>query len=157
AISWPAADYAVSTANGPSTMNPKSFQIQYQACADLGAGVWALRVMSIEGGASILIRTGGSRDPIQNPPTSQSEAAAAVADMQDYYTTGRGAWHTEAASRAHEEHHYREWRCSSENYWPMGEALLEQITVPYGNHSNSSDALIAIRGGSTGADAIAQQ
>lgn len=145
-ITWPASDYSTNNSNGDSETTEKPFTVEYMACADVGNNVWKLMVKKITGGANILVRTGGNRDPFVNPPVSEAEARDAVRVMKAYHTNGgRGAWHTEAASKNHEEHHYKEWKCSSEQYWPDTEACLEQFTVPYDAHATEASALAALR------------
>jgi len=153
-IKWATAGYASDAANGPSTTVERPFNVAYKANADQASNVWRLQVTSIEGGADINVHQGGSRDPFASPPTTEAEAQDAVAVMKGYYTRGsRGAWHTEAASRAHEEHHYSEWKCSSENYWPATKSALETLTAPLAAHANEGAAVTAMRAGAGGADA----
>ena len=117
-IRWKATNYASSAAAGSSTTVEQPFNETYKAIANNSINNWQLKVDLIEGGVDMDVHTGGSRDPIAAAPATQAEASAAVTDMKGYYARGsRGAWHTEAASRAHAEHHYREWKCSAEHYW----------------------------------------
>jgi hypothetical protein len=74
--------------------------------------------------------------------------------MKGYYARGsRGTWHTEAASRKHEEHHEREWRCSAEHYWPIARGAIEAMTAPIAAHPSEGAAIAAMRAGPGGADA----
>jgi hypothetical protein len=146
--------YASDGSAGDSTTLERPFTVRYKAIADRAKNLWRLVVDSIEGGVDIHVRTGGSRDPFALPPTTAAEATAAVTDMKGYYARGRrGAWHTEAASRAHEEHHFREWRCASEHYWPATKVALESLTAPLPAHPSEGAAITAMRAGPTGADA----
>lgn len=152
-INWTTAGYTSINSTGASTTVERTFTTTYTACADIDNNVWRLRVESVTGGVDITVRTGGSRDPFANPPISQIEAVDAVTVMKDYYTRGsRGSWHTEAASKSHEEYHYSEWKCSSDHYWSATETALENLTVPY-DTSNKAVAIAALRSGTTGADA----
>lgn len=146
--------YAVTAAGGDSTTIERTFGVAYKAVADRAKNVWKLGVDAIEGGVDITVHTGGSRDPFVNPPTTAAEANAAVTDMKGYYARGqRGAWHTEAASKAHEEHHFREWKCASEHYWGPTKGALESITLPLASAANEGAAITAMRAGPGGADA----
>jgi hypothetical protein len=146
--------YAVTAAGGNSTTIERSFGVAYKAVADRAKNVWRLVVEAIEGGVDISVHTGGSRDPFALPPTTAAEANAAVVDMKGYYARGgRGAWHTEAASKAHEEHHFREWKCAREHYWGPTKGALESITVPLAAHASEGAAITAMRAGPAGADA----
>ena len=98
------------------------------------------------------MHTGGYRNPNTNPPVNQTEAADAVTVMKAYYTSGRGAWHTPEASRAHEDYHYTEWQCTCNNYWPATETALENLNVPYHQHASSSAAISAMQTMTNGAN-----
>jgi hypothetical protein len=153
-INWKPAGYAAVGADGSSTTLEEPFNVSYRAERDTSQGVWRLRVSRIEGGVDITVHTGGSRDPVAAPPVSQAEAQDAVTIMKGYYARGsRGAWHTEAASRRHEEHHEREWKCSAEHYWPAVQKAIEAMTVPLAAHPDEASAIGAMRAGPTGADA----
>jgi hypothetical protein len=154
-ITWLPASYASHAAPGDSTTVERPFNVTYRAEKDTSAGVWRMRVARIEGGVDINVFTGGSRDPITSPPATEPEAQDAVTVMKGYYARGgRGTWHTEAASRAHEEHHEREWHCSAEHYWPVARGAIEAKTVPLAAHANEAAAVTAMRTGPTGADAV---
>lgn len=156
-IRWKPAGYASSAAAGSSTTVEQPFNVTYKAVADNSTRNWKLKVDSIEGGVDINVLTGGSRDPISVPPATEADASAAVTDMKGYYARGsRGAWHTEAASKAHEEHHYREWKCSAEHYWPTAMADIESLTTPVATSANEADAITTMRAGASGADAKVQ-
>jgi hypothetical protein len=156
-IQWPASNYASDAGAGASTTVEQPFSIDYKAVQDPTNNVWRMRVNSISGGVDMNVHTGGSRDPFATPPTAQPEAQTAVTDMKGYYARGsRGAWHTEAASHTHEEHHYREWRCASDHYWALANAAIENLSVPMNAHANEASAITAMRGGATGADSIQQ-
>ena len=154
-IAWTAPDYAYDGAvNGSSTTVDLPFAPIYTACADIENNTWQLLVASLSGQVRIRVLGGGSRDPGASPPTSEAEAKAAVLNMKGYYARGtRGAWHTEAASKRHELHHEKEWKCSSENYWPKTKTALEKLTVPYDSNANAAAAVTALKAGATGADA----
>ena len=123
-ISWKDADYASDNSNADSVTTEQPSNVAYKAEADRSRNVWRLGVDSIEGGVDIHVHTGGSRDPTSAPPVNQGEASAAVTDMKGYYMRGnRGAWHTEGASHAHENHHFREWKDTCDHYWPAGQGF----------------------------------
>ena len=152
-VTWDPEHYTVAGGMDASTTSGDDFIASYLACGDINNNKWKLKVDKIEGSVTILVNTGGSRDPGANPPTSQTEAADAVTVMQGYYMRGaRGSWHTEAASRAHEEWHYSEWQCSGNNYWPATRTVLENMSVPYDSYSTPADAITAMRAGTAGAD-----
>jgi hypothetical protein len=112
-----------------------------------------LRIKEIHGGADIVVNYGGSRNAISNPPATEAEAQAAVNIMKGYYSRGsRGAWHTEAASKNHEEYHYREWRETGDHYWPKAEEALEKKTVTYHDHATEAVAISAMKAGGSGAN-----
>jgi len=157
-ITWDPPGYSVVAAGGNSTTVERPFAVSYKANRNTSRSVWELEVASIRGGADIEVHTGGSRNPITNPPVSHAEAQAAVTDMKGYYARGqRGAWHTEAASRKHEEHHWREWRCSANHYWPVTRRALHAMTVPLAAHATEPAAITAMRAGPAGADALVQR
>ena len=78
---------------------------------------WRLRVQQVSGGSTILLRTGGYRDALKNPPVTEEEAVEAVTAMNRYQSHRLGAWHTQEASLAHEEHHRREFNDAFQFYW----------------------------------------
>jgi hypothetical protein len=101
---------------------------------------------SISGGVDIVIRTGGSRDPGANPPATEAEAQDAVTVMKGYYARGnRGSWHSAGASALHEDHHYREWKCSAEHYWALAGPAIAALTAPLASHANSTAAVAAMK------------
>jgi hypothetical protein len=144
-ITWDPQEYVADAARGSSVTTEKPFAIEYMACADIANNVWRLRVKKITGSVKIVVKTGGSRDPTTNPPANQADAVAAVTIMKAYYTRGsRGSWHTEAASADHELHHYSEWKCASERYWPTTENCLEQFSVPYDTNPDEASAIASL-------------
>ena len=156
-ISWKDADYASDNSNADSVTTEQPSNVAYKAEADRSRNVWRLGVDSIEGGVDIHVHTGGSRDPTSAPPVNQGEASAAVTDMKGYYMRGnRGAWHTEGASHAHENHHFREWKDTCDHYWPAAKASIETVTAPLAAHANENAAIAAMRAGPGGADAKIQ-
>ena len=92
-------------------------QIFVTACKDEVLDEWRLRVQQVSAGSTILLRTGGYRDALKNPPVTEEEAAEAVTAMNRYQSHRLGAWHTQEASLAHEEHHRREFNDAFQFYW----------------------------------------
>ena len=92
-------------------------QIFVTACKDEVLDEWRLRVQQVSGGSTILLRTGGYRDALKNPPVTEEEAVEAVTVMNRYQSHRLGAWHTQEASLAHEEHHRREFNDAFQFYW----------------------------------------
>ena len=102
-------------------------------CRDDTEDVWRCRVISASAGGEIMIYQDYSRDPFLNPPVNEQEAVDAVNEMNGYQDRGKvGAWHTSAASLAHEEHHCRELEDAYKFYWKeldiQGE--LERNAIP---------------------------
>ncbi|HHJ18439.1 MAG TPA: hypothetical protein ENJ84_01190 [Gammaproteobacteria bacterium] len=156
-ITWKAPNYTAHASNNASTTVEKPFIPTYRAIEDTASNTWRLKIDSIKGGVDIDVYTGGSRDPVTTPPTTEAEAQNAVNVMKGYYARGnRGAWHTEAASRAHEEYHYREWKCSAEHYWPTAKTALESLTVSRATHATEATAIASLRAGANGADSKLQ-
>ena len=146
AITWGAASYSSDNGNGASTTVEQAFTPSYTATQDAAAGVWRMGLTSITGGATITVHTGGSRDPTTSPPTTEAEAQQAVTVMKGYYARGsRGAWHTEGASKTHEEHHYREWKCSAEHYWAIAGPAITALTTPVAGAANAAAAVAAMK------------
>lgn len=144
-ITW-AENYSSNNGNSASTTIEQAFTPTYTATQDAAAKVWRMGVASIGGGVDITVHTGASRDPVSLPPTTQAEAADAVTVMKAYYTRGsRGTWHTEAASRAHEEHHFREWKCSAEHYWAIAGPAIAALTAPVAGNANAAAAVATMR------------
>jgi hypothetical protein len=140
AISWSDTS-STSSGSGSSTTGAKNFSITYTMYADVDNNKWITKIESISGGATIYIRTGGSRDPIANPPINEAEAQDAVTVMKDYYSRGsRGSWHTADASIAHEDYHsISEWRTIGEHYWSLAEEVLEKdVSTEYSGKSKSA-------------------
>jgi hypothetical protein len=107
------------------------------------------------GGVDITVHRGASRDPIASPPASEAQAKDAVEVMKGYYSRGkRGSWHTEAASRAHEEHHYSEWKCTGDDYWRTARWRINQLTAPAASNANEAAAITTMGAGPSGADGI---
>ena len=92
-------------------------QIFVTACKDEVLDEWRLRVQQVSAGSRILLRTGGYRDALKNPPVTEEEAVEAVTAMNRYQSHRLGAWHTQEASLAHEEHHRREFNDAFQFYW----------------------------------------
>ena len=87
-------------------------------CKDEAANLWRTRVVSVSGGAEVVIRTGGYTDAMLNPPKTEAEAIVAVNSMNGYQSRpGVGAWHTSAASWAHENHHCRQYEDAGKFFW----------------------------------------
>ena len=145
-ITWNAANSSTVASGGSSTTLEQAFTPVYTATKDTAANVWRMGTTSITGGVDIEIHTGGSRDPTSSPPTTQAQAVDAVSVMKGYYARGkRGTWHTEAASTAHEDHHYREWKCSAEHYWALAGASIATLTRPLASHADSAAAVAAMK------------
>ena len=92
-------------------------QIIVTACKDEVLDEWRLRVQQVSAGSTILLRTGGYRDALKNPPVTEEEAVEAVTAMNRYQSHRLGAWHTQEASLAHEEHHRRQCNDALQFYW----------------------------------------
>ena len=153
-ISWDVPGYSSDSSSGDSTCIERNYTATYVASANVDANEWLLKVSEIHGGADITVHTGGSRDPFVNPPSTEAEAVDAVTVMKGYYNRGaRAAWHTEAASRSHEEYHYLEWSSIGDHYWPQTEAAIESIKTTYHDHPTEALAVAAMRSGANGADA----
>jgi hypothetical protein len=145
-ITWNAANMTTVNSGGASTTVEQAFTPAYTATKDTAANVWRMGTTSITGGVDIEIHTGGSRDPTSSPPTTEAEAQEAVTIMKGYYARGsRGKWHTEAASKAHEGHHYREWKCSAEHYWALAGPAIATLTAPLASHADSAAAVAAMK------------
>jgi len=142
-ISW-TENYSVTASGGSSTTTLQPFTVTYSACGDVTSNVWRLNIQSITGTINIIVDTGGSRNPNTYPPINQTEANDAVTVMKAYYMNGRGSWHTEAASRAHEEYHLAQIECVVEIYYAAEANCINNITVPLNNYSNSASALAAL-------------
>ena len=74
-------------------------------------------MQQVSAGSRILLRTGGYRDALKNPPVTEEEAVEAVTATNRYQSHKRGAWHTQEASLAHEEHHRRQCNDALQFYW----------------------------------------
>jgi hypothetical protein len=141
-VSWPEAAYASDNSGGSSACVEKPFAVNYTQVDDTANNAWKIKVSNITGGATITVHTGGSRNAITNPPTTEPEAASAVTDMKGYYSRGtRGAWHTEDASKNHEKYHYREWRETCTHYWPTCRTAIEGLSLSKATQPNSGLAL----------------
>lgn len=92
-------------------------QIYVTACKDEVLNEWRIRVQSVCAGSEILVSTGGYRDALRNPPTTEEEAIEAVNCMNRYQSNGRGAWHTREATLAHENHHSQQGKDAFIFYW----------------------------------------
>jgi hypothetical protein len=147
--------YATGAAAGASTTIERAFVPTYKPFQDATNGVWHMDVAAVTGGADVTVNAGGSRDPVASPPTTEAEASTAVTVMKGYYARGsRGAWHTEAASRSHEEHHNAEWQCTSDDYWRTARWRINQLTAPVATNPDVAAATTTMRAGPAGADAI---
>jgi hypothetical protein len=145
-ITWNAANSATVNSGGASTTLEQAFTPAYTATRDTAAKLWRMGTASITGGVDIEIHTGGSTDPVANPPTTEAKAADAVSVMKGYYARGsRGKWHTEGASKTHEDHHYREWKCSAEHYWALAGPAIAALTAPLASHADSAAAVAAMK------------
>lgn len=129
AVTWTGATYSSHTANQSSTTVEKPFTVTYTKVVKNNNR--RLKVAGISGGATVKVYTGGSRNAISSPPTSEGQAEEAVTNMKAYYNRGsRGDWHTEAASKSHELYHYREWKESCNHYWPTCRTAIEALSIP---------------------------
>jgi hypothetical protein len=155
AITWTSASTTDATDDN-STTTERGFTATYDAVSDRTANVWRLRVKTVEGGCDIAVHTDKWRDAGSNPPTTAAEAKAAVTQMKGYYARGSApvdSWHTAAASQAHEDHHYDEWQCAGNHYWPATQTAIENLTAPLASHADAAAAVTAMRAGAGGADA----
>lgn len=155
AITWK-TNVATDATDDDSVTGSRRFTVAYTAVSDPGAGLWRLRVTSIDGGVDIAVHTDAWKNADAAPPATEADARAAVTEMKAYYARGSapvGAWHTEAASRAHEGHHDSEWRCSAEHYWPATQTAIEKLTAPLATYASAAAAVAGLRAGATGADA----
>jgi len=145
-ITWAAANYSSNNNNAASTCVDQAFVPAYTATKDTAAGVWRMGVASISGGVDITVCTGGSRDPTATPPTTEAEAKQSVKVMKGYYARGtRGAWHTEQASKVHEQHHEREWKCTGDHYWPAAEKAVNKVKTPLAGSADATAAVNAMK------------
>jgi hypothetical protein len=160
-ITWNPANERVRRTNSSSTTIEQPFRATFAAVPDPATNSWRLDVPSITGGVNIVIHTGGSRNAFDRPPTTEAQARGAVAVMRGYYNRGsRGSWHTEDASRAHENYHYDEWQCAAEHYWTAAEAAIRALSVPLAGQPDAAAAETALRRGTPtrrGADAIVRR
>jgi hypothetical protein len=145
-VSWPAATYSSDTSNGASTCVEKPFTVSYTEVDDKASNAWKLGVSSASGGATTTVHTGGSENPIDNPPTAEAKAQDAVKVMKGYYNRGsRGSWHTEAASKDHELYHYREWQETCNHYWPTCRTAIENLTVSKDTQPDKGPAITDLK------------
>lgn len=138
----------ISPAEGDSITTPISPKIFVTACKDEVADVWRLRVVHVSCGTEILIRTGGFRDALLDPPTTEGEAFTAVECMNG--EQARGAvlkWSTKDSAIAHENHHRQQWRESYEFFWKdlKVQEELEKENVPCKQFPDMDKALEAMK------------
>lgn len=128
---------------GENKTNFISPQIVVTACKDEVLDEWRLRVQQVSAGSTILVHTGGYRDAIKNPPVTEAEAVEAVTVMNRYQSHGRGTWHTDAATIAHEEHHRRQCNDAFKFYWDnlRIQDTLEMQRVSCEEYPEMNDAL----------------
>lgn len=108
----------ISDEAGDSQTTPITPRIFVTACKDEVEDVWRLRVAHVSCGTETLIRTGGYRDVLANPPTTEGEAVAAVESMNAYQAIGGVlGWGTKEAAIAHEKHHRQQWKEALQFYW----------------------------------------
>lgn len=151
-VIWDPAGYTGNNVDDASTCVERNFTVTYTASADIDNNKWMLRIDEIHGGADITVNYGGSRNPITSPPTNATDAQQAVTVMKGYFSRGsRGRWHTETASRSHEEYHYREWKETGNHYWPATETAIEKIETSYHDHATETAAIAAMKIGADGA------
>jgi hypothetical protein len=144
AISW--TPFSVTTTGGAgSTTTPGPIVVTYSAC--LLGGSWHMRVASGSGTGSIVIGTGGYRDPLTNPPVNQAEAQDAVTKMAGYQARGSVlGWHTQAASLAHEHYHEDNWKCVADREWPGFCDRICTLSVPQSQYPTEQQAIAAMQG-----------
>lgn len=153
-IVWDPEGYSSFNVDDSSTTTERDFITSFTASADIDNNKWMFRVKEIRGGADIIVNYGGSRNAITNPPATELEAQDAVTVMKDYYTRGsRGTWHTEAASKTHEQFHFREWRETCAHYWPDAEVAIEKLETTYHDHPSEAAAVAALTAGGSGGTA----
>lgn len=152
-VTWLSPNITTDSADDNATTTPIDFVPEYTACAELVTNEWRLRVKKVEGGTSIVIHTGGYRNPSTSPPVSQTEAIAANTVMNAYYNNGKGSWHTSGASQAHENHHNAEWTCTGNHYWGPTETAVETLRASYTTYNTEAAAITQMRTTSGGANA----
>ena len=132
---------------GENKTNFNEPQIIVTACKDEVLDEWRLRVQQVSAGSTILVHTGGYRDAIKNPPVTETEAVEAVTVMNRYQSHGRGTWHTDAATIAHEEHHRRECNDAFKFYWDnlRIQDTLEMQHVSCEEYPKMDDALAKMK------------
>ena len=97
-----------------SSLRPK---ICVTVCKDESENVWRCRVVSVSAGAKLTMYEGIYVNPYVDLPLNEEEAVEAVTAMNRYQSHRLGAWHTQEASLAHEEHHRREFNDAFQFYW----------------------------------------
>ncbi len=108
-----------------------------------GNGFWRVQIKSITGGGYAEIRMANLRDAFISPPSWPAEAQDAVIKMKGQFERGAAqGWHTEAASKAHENYHYLEWKAAAEYYWPIVAACINAIKVPKSGNRYNDEALL---------------
>ncbi len=122
-------------------------QIIVTACKDEVLDEWRLRVQQVSAGSTILVHTGGYRDAIKNPPVTETEAVEAVTVLNRYQSHGRGTWHTDAATIAHEEYHRRQCNDAFKFYWDnlRIQDILEMQHVSCEEYPEMDDALAKMK------------
>jgi len=133
---------------GNCITTPVSPKIFVTACKDEVADVWRLRVAHVSCGTEILIRTGGYRDALANPPTTEGEAVIAVECMNGEQARGGVlGWSTKEAGIAHEEHHRQQWKESYQFYWKhlKVQEELEKESVSCKEYPDMDQALEAMK------------
>ncbi len=119
-----------------SSMFPKRFTLGFSVYGNINQNTWTVRCDKIEGGTKISIAQLGWK----TWPANEAEAKEAIDDMVSLCKRGKPqtsiigkglyAWHSAAATEAHENVHKLEWTTASEHYWPQVETALEKKALP---------------------------
>jgi hypothetical protein len=140
------------TTTGTSTAYPTSETIDSDlACVDDAADSWRYLVSQVTTNVNVEINvTPPSRTP--NPVVGGNVTAAnycgMISILASYAPNGRvGAWHSTAATEAHENFHAdTHWKSEAfDALWPAGEAALERLSIPCSQAPNAAAALGGLR------------
>lgn len=147
-IGWDEKAPTISDEAGNGETSPTTPKIFVTACKDEVADVWRLRVAHVSCGTEVLIRTGGYRDALANPPTTEGEAVAAVECMNGEQARGGVlGWSTRETMIAHENHHRRQWKEAYRFYWKhlKIQEELEKENVSCKEYPDMDQALEAMK------------
>lgn len=142
-ITWEDPPFEPVPESGASTTKCGAVTVTVSCRKDYLTNTWRGLVLKATAKCTVKIRYLGYRNPVQQPPVTETEAIDAVNTMNAYMMNGVGSWHTMGATETHEQHHVDAWHDTNNYYWEEFNVQrnIEDIAVSCSAYPNEGDAM----------------